>query len=221
MPLAFCYLFLLIFKLEFLTIYPLNFAIETIINVSNYFANFELSSIKTSLISTNSLILIIFGFLWISLWQKNWRLLGIMPIIFGCFLAYKTNLPNLIIDGKSQFFAIYDKNEDLFFSPKTRESLRVNSLIEKFASSKFKNIDEMKNKKVFCEYEYCHADIKNNKILILRERNKITNICQKNYNILVNLSKFELPDCAINNKNIKVINNYDLALEGNYYLFFD
>ena len=140
MPLAFVYLFLLIFNLEFLTLYPLNFALTNIIKIANFVANLPYSNIIAPTVPTISLITIIFGFIWLCLWQKKWRYLGIIPIILGTFLAYKTPLPNLIIDGKMQYFAIYDEKKGLFFSKKMKETSRVKSLMQKMAQNDFKTV---------------------------------------------------------------------------------
>ena len=217
MPLAFIYLFLSFFNLEIITIYPLDFALKQIIKTANYVSNFEFSNLKISLISTTSLVTILIGFLWLALWQEKWRNYGLVVIILGILLAYKTPIPNLIIDGKRQFFAIYDEEKGLFFSKKVRNSFRVKNLMQKMAQSEFKTIKELKNEEIFCKYEFCQAKIKKKQILILTKRNKIDELCQKQYDILVNLSKFMLPNCIDQSK--KIIDNTDLLRSGSKYLF--
>ncbi len=218
MPLAFIYLFLLIFNLEILTIYPLKLALAYIIKISNFIANLKFSNIDISLISTHSLIIIIFGFLWLCLWQKNWRYLGFIAIIIGLFLAFTTPLPNLIIDGKRQFFAIYNEEKGLFFSKKVRKSFRVKNLIKKMGQKDFKTIDKMKDEEIYCQYESCSAKINNQNILILTKRNKIDKICKAKYDILINMSKYQLPNCINSSK--KIINNIELDKSGSQYLHF-
>ncbi len=218
MPLGFLYLFLLIFNLETLILYPLNFALKNIVAIANFVANLEFSSVKISLVSQNSLMIIISGFLWLCLWKEKWRYFGVILIIIGAFLAHKTPLPNLIIDGKRQYFAIFDeKKEELFFSRNVRKSARINSLMQKLAQKEFKTIEEMKDKEIYCEYEYCKVKIKEKQIFILTQRNKIDDICWEKYDILINLSKFKLPECVDFSKII--INNTDLARFGSQYLY--
>jgi len=219
MPLGFIYLFLMPFHLQFLTLYPLNFALTNIINIANFTANLPYSNLTVPLISTSSLIIMSYGFIFLCLWQQKWRYLGIIPIILGIFLAYKTPRPDVIIDGKMQYFAIRYENEGLFFSKKIKETVKIRSLIHKMGEKDFKTFADLKNQEIYCEYEYCKAKIKGKQLLVLTKRTKIANICGEKYDILINLSKFELPTCIDTTK--KIINNRDLAESGNQYLYFE
>jgi ComEC/Rec2-related protein len=218
MPLAFIYLSLSIFNFETITIYPLNIALTKIIQVASFTANLKFSNITIPLISSLSLILMMLGFLWLCLWQERWRYFGIIIILCGFILAIKTPRPDFIIDGNRQFFAINDKEKGLFFSKKVRRSMRVKNLIKKLGEDEFRIIDELDNSDIFCEYEYCEAKIKDQQILILTKRNKIDFICKSKFDILVNISKFKLPNCLTSSK--KIINSSDLERLGTRYLYF-
>ena len=219
MPLAFLYLFLMIFDCGFMVIYPINLALDYIIAYANWIGQLPSSTINISLISQLSVIIMILGLIWLGIWQTNWRYFGLLAILFGAFLAYKTPLPDLIIDGKRQFIAIYDKKDGLFFSKKPRQSIRLNNLLQKMAISEVKTFDKMPNQEIFCQYRYCQATIKDHRILALTKRNKISEICQKDYDILINLSKYKLPTC-LKNPDKKIINNTHLLKNGSQYFYF-
>ncbi len=72
---------------------------------------------------------------------------------------------------------------------------------------------------VNCQYEMCKIKFKNKNILTILKRAKITDICQENYDILINITKFRLPKCVNHKK--QIINNQDLKDNGSYYLYLD
>lgn len=65
------------------------------------------------------LVAISAGLIWLCLWQKPWRLYGIMPIMAGIGSVYFTVLPDVLIDGKGQLVAVVSDNGTMRFSSLT------------------------------------------------------------------------------------------------------
>src|SRR5690606_19724340 len=146
------------------------------------------------MISPFSLSLMTFGGLWFCLWQKSWRFLAILPLILGIYFAYKTPLPNLLIDGEQRFFALYNKEIGLVFSEIIRSENIKNIWMKKMGENEVKTIGNLSEKEaeklaLFCQKPFCQLQISGHKILIHKARNKEDFICQKQANIVVNLTK--------------------------------
>jgi competence protein ComEC len=54
------------------------------------------------------LILMVFGGLWICLWDARIRLAGIIPIFIGIILYSMQQLPNVVLDERGKLFAVRD-----------------------------------------------------------------------------------------------------------------
>jgi hypothetical protein len=135
--------------------------------------------------------------------------------------------PNILFDDKQKFFAIYDEKDGLVFSKKLRASKQRESWMRRMNEVKFKSLEDFsdqwkKQRGIFCDEKKCVIE-KNQKILVLLKRNKISKICQKNFiddfEVIVNLtSKYQLPNC-ISDKKIK-IDNLDFYQKGGHFLYF-
>ncbi|MDA9231493.1 ComEC/Rec2 family competence protein, partial [Rickettsiales bacterium] len=219
MPISFIYLFSLNSILESPLRYILDIALNNIIKISEFVANIEFSNISISLISSKSLIIIVFGFLLLALSiNKKIKYVAMLIILTGALNAYQTPIPDIIIDKNRQFIAIYH-NKELFFSKKVRKSIRVNDLLKKTNVKDIKIWDELPRNIANCSYEMCKIKFKNKNILAILKRAKITDICQEDYDILINITKFRLPECV--NYQKRIINNQDLKENGSYYLYLD
>src|SRR5205814_6109231 len=53
-----------------------------------------------------ALVLISLGGLWLALWQRGWRWLGVVPILLGALLAYIAPLPDMLVAPDAATIAI-------------------------------------------------------------------------------------------------------------------
>ena len=71
-----------------------------------------------------------------------------------------------------------------------------------------------------CDEKKCEINNFDKKILVLLGRNKLSEICSENFDIIVNLtSKYKLPECFSKDKII--IDNADFYQKGGHFLYFD
>jgi competence protein ComEC len=54
----------------------------------------------------SALVLVSLGGLWLTLWQRGWRWLGLVPILLGAFLAYIAPLPDMLVAPDAATIAI-------------------------------------------------------------------------------------------------------------------
>ena len=166
--------------------------IDILIRIIAYFYNMPNSVSYISEISQTSLMIIIFGILWLSFWQYSWRFLGLLVIIIGLIVNNFKNVPKLIIDPEKSFFAIYDNKNGLKFSKiYNKPTFKQKKLMQKTGTYKYEKIKN--NQKIFCNKKYCLID---NKTLIVKKRMKKSEICNFNVHKIINMTKYYiLPDC--------------------------
>jgi ComEC/Rec2-related protein len=206
MPCGFLALLLMPFGIEKLALIPMQISIHWIINIANYVATIPHSYITVKSISATSFGLIIFGGLWILLWKKPWRLLGFVPIILGTYLAYQTLIPTLLIDQEKKMVAFYFNQKLIFLKPsKSRQALDWG---KKLGLNEVYNINDLSEEEkqdlqLNCQENFCEFRLKEKQILVLKGRNKINDICQKNhaknYDSIININqKYQPPKCLHN-----------------------
>ncbi|MES2677853.1 MAG: ComEC/Rec2 family competence protein [Pseudomonadota bacterium] len=206
MPCGFLALLLMPFGIEKFALYPMQISIHWIIDIAGYVAAMPNSYLTIKAISPLSFGIIIFGGLWLMLWKKTWRLLGLIPISLGIYLAYQTPIPNLLIDQNKKMVAFYDHKKLIFLKPTKSKQAMV--WAKKLGLNEFKNIDDLneeekQNLQMNCEQNFCEFLLQEKRILVLSGRNKIDEVCQNDYDIVVNISKkYQLPKCFLNTKTL-------------------
>ncbi len=206
MPCGFLALLLMPFGIEKLALIPMQISIHWIIDIAHYVATIPHSYITVKSISATSFGLIIFGGLWILLWKKPWRLLGFVPIILGTYLAHQTPIPTLLIDQEKKMVAFYFNQKLIFLKPsKSRQTM---DWAKKLGLSEVYNINDLNKKEkenlqLNCQENFCEFKLEEKRILILKGRNKIAEICQKSdaqgYDSVININqKYQTPKCLHN-----------------------
>jgi competence protein ComEC len=199
MPCGFLALVLMPIGFEKFALYPMQISIGWIIDIANYVATIPNSYLTIKSICPTSFGLIILGGLWFLLWQQNWRLIGIVLIIIGIYLGYKSPLPDLLIDYDKKMVAFYDNDKLVFLKPVRNKQVMI--WTRKMGLNQFTNIndlnDEEKQKfKIDCDKNLCQFFIHQKQVLVLQGRNRIDEICKKDYDLIININnKYQTPIC--------------------------
>lgn len=104
-----------------------------------------------------SFILVVLGGLWLSLWQDQWRLWGVMPILFGCIFVCLGEAPNLLIDGRGKIAALHDRGT-LYVSSTRRGKFTAETWQNSLAATSLKSLE--------CEGGVCKAEVSTKSIII-------------------------------------------------------
>lgn len=208
MPLGFLGLFLMPFGLEKTAFAPMSTSIGIITNTANFVANLKGSHLNIPKINTIPLIIsTISAISFILIKSRNCKIILAISFLIPLFTIKEQPKPDLIIDGNSKIFAIFDQ-KSLIFTKKVRKSKKIQNWMQKM------QVKSYKIQKNLCQKEYCQ--IKNT--LILLKRTKISTICQKNQQIIINLTKkYQIPPCA---KAKIIIDNHDFLEKGTHLIYF-
>ncbi len=211
MPCGFLSFFLMPLGAEKYVLFLMQEGIFLLERIINFVADLNYSHVISPILPSLGLGIAIFGFLVFCLLQSNFRFLGIAIFLLSFLTISFAKKPQIIFEKNQKFFAIYDEN-GLTFSKKLKPSRQRNHWMKRFGETEFKIL---KN----CEKDFCLIE-KNQKILVLLQRNQISEICKNDFDVIVNLTrKYQLPQCVAADK-IK-IDNFDFYEKGTQFLFFE
>lgn len=211
MPLGFLAIFLMPLGAEKFVLVLMNHSITALKNIAQSVGSIPESNLASPWMPDVGLVISALGLLMICLGKKELRIFG--AIIFAAsFLTIFTNKnPDLILEKDQKFFAVFD-GENLLFSKKLKDSKQRQIWMNQFNQKEFKQL--------FCEKNFCEFEIKNKKILALTGRNKIDEICNKDFDVMINMSgKYKLPHCFKNAE--MTIDNDQFYREKTQFLFFE
>ncbi len=211
MPLAFAALFLMPFGLEKYIVMGFGKSILVIEKIATFVADLKLSNIANLTISPTGVVLAAAGLLIFCLLQTRLRFVGM--VLFCCSLVtiFFVARPDILFEKNQKFFAV-NTTEGLIFSKRLNPSKQRQLWMNKMNESEFKTLMSHPQPDIFCDKKRCKIT-KDKVFLVLLSRNRISEICRNNFDVIVNLtSKYKLPNCISNNK-IK-IDNGDFYLKG-------
>jgi len=211
MPLGFLALIFMPLNLSSPFLLLMNPGILALKKIADFVDSLPYSHFSSPWLSGSGLALASFGLLIICLHKSKIRLIGALIFLLSFLTIFSVKKADLIFEKNQKFFAVYD-GENLFFSKKLRASKQRQLWMDEFDQKEFKMI--------FCEKNFCEVEAKNHKILALLKRNKIDEICKKDFDVIVNLTrKYKLPQCIKENK-IR-IDNEDFLTKETQFLFFE
>ena len=90
------------------------------------------------------MVLIVFGGLWLAIWQLSWRHWGGLGIVLGILSIFTVQIPQAIISNDGLLFAVKDKQNKLLFLPRRGKIFNKQIWLEKTAHQQLNNHDKQK-----------------------------------------------------------------------------
>ena len=120
MPWAIGAFLLMPFGLENMALIPMGKGIDLVMSIARETASLDFSVLHLPAMPTYGLILVALGGLWLCLWRRRWRYLGIVPIMAGLLTIPLVRQPDLIVGGSGKLFAVIDSGGSMYLSSKTK-----------------------------------------------------------------------------------------------------
>lgn len=235
MPLGFLSFFLMPFGLEKIALIPMGATISWVTDIAKFVSNLNNSHFYVPQMPFYGLLLATFGGLIFCFSTNKLKPLGALIFLASLITISFVKQPDILIDNESKFFAFYDKNNGLVFSKNMKsDSRKVNLWLEKMNKNKFESFDDynaqtLENKGLYCDEFLCEINLgkyfsdkkefKNKKMLVLFSRVELSEICDKNFAVIINLTKkYQLPKCG--ESEIRV-DNIDLLKKGVHFIYFN
>ena len=120
MPWGLLALLLVPFGLEWLALAPMGWGIDAIVWIAQRVAALPGAVSLVPAMPAAALIAISVGGLWLCLWQRRWRLLGIAAIAGGVLMAALERRPDVLVAGDARTVAVRGEDENLWLSTRRR-----------------------------------------------------------------------------------------------------
>lgn len=106
MPWALAVLALMPFGLEHWALGPMVWGVQVMIDVAREVASWPSAVIAMPAMPTSALVLITMGGLWLFIWRRRVRLLGLAPIAVGIVLSILARPPDILVSGDAKLVAL-------------------------------------------------------------------------------------------------------------------
>ncbi|MBI4183837.1 MAG: ComEC/Rec2 family competence protein [Proteobacteria bacterium] len=120
MPWALVAFLLMLFGLEALALDPLGLGIDLLLAVAGTVASWPGAVARVPQMPTSGLALVALGGLWLCLWRRPWRFLGLAGITAGMLSIGLARPPDVLISPDARLFALREADGELRFSTETR-----------------------------------------------------------------------------------------------------
>lgn len=215
MPAGLIALVLMPLGLEGIALSLMGLGLDIIIDIARWTATLPNAVRVIPSFSSMSLYMIVFGGLWLCLWQTRWRLFGVLGIVAGFSLMPFHETPDVYIAANGKNVAVRNVHGDLVLAKSSREKFAVTKWLEQngdIATPK----QAAKRPGFQCDRNGCIYKLGNDRILAYAETlQAVEEDCQKATILIARLpvhQKCEKPEI--------VIDWFDLWRNGAYTISF-
>lgn len=135
----------------------------------------------------SAMLLMMFGGLWLMIWETHWRWSGFAPIALGIVLAFLPQQPKLIVSGDGRFAAIRQETGDYVLAADTDRRHADGFVPEAWESWLGQHPFLSAN----CDAVSCRAD----DIVLVRDPNALATLCRQAETLLV-VPRISVGHCA-------------------------
>jgi competence protein ComEC len=106
MPWAVLVFILMPFGLEGFALTPMFWGIEVVLKTAQFVSQWPGAAITLPAMSTEALLSVTCGLLWLCLWRSRWRLFGTVGIAAGLATLLLYRAPDILVDGDAKLMAV-------------------------------------------------------------------------------------------------------------------
>jgi competence protein ComEC len=130
MPLIVIVLAAMPFGLEYWPLQGLGFTVDVLMAIAAWVANLAGASIRVTAMPISALIAAIVGGLWLALWRRRWRWLGLAPLGLALALAGTGSRPDVLVARNGKPVAVRLANGTLSALPSADSAFTLSSWLE-------------------------------------------------------------------------------------------
>ncbi len=159
MPWAVGGFLLMPFGLEAVALEPMGWGVDVVIQVAETVASWPGAVTLVPSMPTAALAAISLGGLWLCLWRRRWRYLGVLGIAAGIMAASLMRPPNILIDGQGQLLAVRTDEGTIALSTVKRARFNREIWLRRFgrkeAGAHWPKNGTRSHKRLSCDFEGC------------------------------------------------------------------
>jgi len=149
MPFVLFSLFLMPFNLYELPLKIVGFGINIVNKITCYVSSLPNAGYQVLSMPFWGLMLIVFGGLWLCIWQRKWRLWGFVPIMFGVLSMFVVKTPDVIFSADGKNIALKDNFENIVIMPTRGNDFVKQMWLEKTANQQANKHEQETLKQIY------------------------------------------------------------------------
>lgn len=134
-PFGLLSLLLMPLRLEKIILLPVSYLIDCIIYMAKIFNKIRFGTVFLQSPNIFTVVLMIFGILWLSLWSNNWRRFGVIPYLIGIFMILSQKNIDVIIDNKDKMLFFVDERNNIYVY--NMNGYKTQNIINKLGNGNF------------------------------------------------------------------------------------
>jgi competence protein ComEC len=214
MPAALGVLVLMPFGLEALALWVMGHGIDAMTWVAYAVARLPGAVLRTPAIPTLSFALMVSGGLWLCLWMRRWRLLGIAAIAAGIGLSPTLRHPDILVGRDGQLVAVRTAANELSALPAKGAAFELTRWLEHDGDNR--KIKAVTAQAFRCDASGCTATVKGLPIAVVRHPAALADDCMNARVLLLVFPK--PPGCLARGV---AVDFFDLRARGTHTMFID
>ena len=197
--------------------------VSLLIKIAHEVASWPLAQLYGPPMPMAALALLVGGGLWLCLWHRNWRYLGLLPIAAGCFYPMTVTTPSVFIAESDPVWAVRLNDGRMASFGKRAEDFTIHQWRQRTGNPELlaftkRKLPEIESDQLTCDEEYCAYDQAGHTVLFLHAEastQTVAKACARQDFIVV--AFFPLPDCKAGH----VIDAAQLAAQGSHAISFE
>lgn len=134
-PFGLLSLLLMLLRLEKIILLPVSYIIDCIIYMAKISNKIRFGTVFLQSPNIFTVVLMIFGILWLSLWSNNLRRFGVIPYLIGIFMILSQKNIDVIIDNKDKMlFFVGERNNIYVYN---MNGYKTQNIINKLGNGNF------------------------------------------------------------------------------------
>ena len=183
MPMALVSLVSMPFGLEQLPLQLMGFGVEIIVAIASWVSNLPGAVIYIAQVPQYALVMVVFGALWLLLWQLRWRYLGLFAIGLGLAFFQAAPKPDIYIGDNARTIAVRNNagehGETRLSAPKTsKRSYLLKRWLEKDGDARPPSL-VAKGENFRCDFHGCVTRTKDYLVVHNRNAAGLDDDCQR------------------------------------------
>lgn len=153
MPFVLIALLLMPFNLDAWALKIVGLGVEKVNEITAYVASLPEAGYRVAAMPFWGLMLIVFGGLWLCIWQLKWRRWGWILILIGSLSVFTVRIPDVMADKYGEVFAVKDEQGKLVILPSRGNAFTKKIWLEKTANRKLSAKESHKLKDIYEGYK--------------------------------------------------------------------
>jgi competence protein ComEC len=156
MPAGVLALIALPFGLEYWPLQVMEAGLKAVIAIAFEVASWPGAAHSTASISGLSFGLMIVGGLWLCIWWRSWRLLGLLPLSLGIILTPFRDPPDILIGNGAKTFAIRYEDNQLAIATAKRGRFEAETWLKAEGDSRaLRDVRSQSGSRIQCDDQFC------------------------------------------------------------------